>query len=110
MSFIAMTKSGEVQTHRQFRYFHIPECYFPKLNKETVDIQKELKLFPYLKNVVFWDVALCRSCVNRCFRGMCGLHLQGRKIREQEPESARGCRLSHQSETTSHMRIRREGE
>jgi hypothetical protein len=22
-----------------------------------------------MKNVVFWDVALCRSCVNRCFGG-----------------------------------------
>jgi hypothetical protein len=28
-----------------------------------------------MKNVVFWDVALCRSCVN--------LHLQGIKIHEQ---------------------------
>jgi hypothetical protein len=36
-----------------------------------------------MKNVVFWDVALCRSCVNRCFGGTYRLHLQGRKIRER---------------------------
>jgi hypothetical protein len=33
-----------------------------------------------LKNAVFWDVALCRSCVNRRFREMYRLHLQGRII------------------------------
>jgi hypothetical protein len=32
------------------------------------------------KNVVFWDVALFRSCVNRRFGGKYRLHLQGRKI------------------------------
>jgi hypothetical protein len=36
-----------------------------------------------MKNAVFWDVALCRFCVNRRFGGMYHLHLQGRKIREQ---------------------------
>jgi hypothetical protein len=36
-----------------------------------------------MKNVVFWDVALCRSCVNRRFGGMYRIHLQGRKIRER---------------------------
>jgi hypothetical protein len=35
-----------------------------------------------MKNV-FWDVALCRSWVNRRFGGTYRLHLQGRKIREQ---------------------------
>jgi hypothetical protein len=35
-----------------------------------------------MKNVVYWDVALCRSCVNRRFGGTYRLHLQGRKIRE----------------------------
>jgi hypothetical protein len=33
-----------------------------------------------IKNAVFWDVAPCRSCVNRHFRGTYRLHLQGRKI------------------------------
>jgi hypothetical protein len=39
------------------------------------------QLWPVLvmKNAVFWDVAPYTSCVNRCFKGMHGLHLQGRK-------------------------------
>jgi hypothetical protein len=36
-----------------------------------------------MKNVVFWDVAPCRSCVTRRFGGTYRLHLQGRKIRER---------------------------
>jgi hypothetical protein len=36
-----------------------------------------------MKNAVFWDVAPCRSCVNRRFGGMYRLHLQGKKIRER---------------------------
>jgi hypothetical protein len=32
-----------------------------------------------MKNVVFWDVALCRSCVNRRFGETYRLHLQGRR-------------------------------
>jgi hypothetical protein len=36
-----------------------------------------------MKNAVFWDVAPCRSCVNRRFGGTYRLHLQGRKIRER---------------------------
>jgi hypothetical protein len=36
-----------------------------------------------MKTAVFWDVAACRSCVNRPFGGKCRLHLQGRKIRER---------------------------
>jgi hypothetical protein len=36
-----------------------------------------------MKNAIFWDVALCRSCVNRHFRRTYRLHLQGRKICEQ---------------------------
>jgi hypothetical protein len=35
-----------------------------------------------MKNAVFWDVALCTSCVNRRFGGTYRLNLQGRKIRE----------------------------
>jgi hypothetical protein len=37
-----------------------------------------------MKNVVFWDVALCRACVSRSFGGKYSLHLQGRKIPERE--------------------------
>jgi hypothetical protein len=36
-----------------------------------------------MKNVAFWDVAPCRSCVNRRFGGTYRLHLQGRKISER---------------------------
>jgi hypothetical protein len=36
-----------------------------------------------LENAVFWDVAPCRSCVNRRFGGTYRLHLQGRKNRER---------------------------
>jgi hypothetical protein len=42
-----------------------------------------------MKNVVFWDVALCRSCVNRRFRGRYRLHLQGRNIRERGTSMSR---------------------
>jgi hypothetical protein len=37
-----------------------------------------------MKNIVFWDVAPCRSCeLNRRFGVTYRLHLQGRKIRER---------------------------
>jgi hypothetical protein len=36
-----------------------------------------------MKNTVFWDVAPCRSCVNRRFGRIYRLHLSGRKIRER---------------------------
>jgi hypothetical protein len=36
-----------------------------------------------MKNAVFWDVAPCRSCVNRRVGGANRLHLQGRIIRER---------------------------
>jgi hypothetical protein len=32
-----------------------------------------------MKKAVFWDVALCRCGVNRCFGGTYRLHLQGRR-------------------------------
>jgi predicted RNA binding protein YcfA (HicA-like mRNA interferase family) len=43
-----------------------------------------------MKNAVFWDVVPCRSCVNRRFRVMYRLHLQGRKIRERGTSLSRG--------------------
>jgi hypothetical protein len=36
-----------------------------------------------VKDAVFWDVATCRSCVNRRFGGTCRLHPQVRKIHQQ---------------------------
>jgi hypothetical protein len=35
-----------------------------------------------MNNAVFWDVAPCRSCLNRRIGEMYRLHLLGRKIRE----------------------------
>jgi hypothetical protein len=46
------------------------------------DIEKYYEIDSLLKNAVFWDVAPCRSCVNRRFGGTYRLHLQGRKIRK----------------------------
>jgi hypothetical protein len=42
-----------------------------------------------MKNAVIWDVALCSSCVNRCFRGTYCLHIRGRKIRERGTSMSR---------------------
>jgi hypothetical protein len=42
-------------------------------------IWQQRNLCHWLKNAVFWDVALCRSCVNRRFGGTHRLHLQGKK-------------------------------
>jgi hypothetical protein len=53
-----------------------------------------LKVFTAVtkKNAVFWDVALCRSCVNRRLGGTYRLHLQGRKIRERGTIASRWLR------------------
>jgi hypothetical protein len=42
-----------------------------------------------MKNAVFWDVAPCRSSVNRRFGGTYHINLQGRKIRERETSACR---------------------
>jgi hypothetical protein len=78
-----------------------------------------------MKNVVVWDVAPCRSCVNRRFGGTYRLHLQGRKIRERgtsvnrclQPPAHAGSSLAdfstlkmeaiHSSETSVHTRSAR---
>jgi hypothetical protein len=36
-----------------------------------------------MKNVIFWYVGPCSSCVKQSFGGTYRLHLQGRKIRER---------------------------
>jgi hypothetical protein len=51
-----------------------------------------------MKNVVFWDVAPCRSCVNWSFGGKYRLHLQGRKLRERGTNVSR--RLQTELSTT----------
>jgi hypothetical protein len=47
-----------------------------------------------MKNAVFWNVALCRSYVNRRFGGRHYLHLQGRKnlgTKNQREQVAADC-------------------
>jgi hypothetical protein len=51
--------------------------------------KKSFPTIPPLKNAVFWDVALCRSLLNRRFGGTYRLHLQGRKIRERGTTASR---------------------
>jgi hypothetical protein len=56
-----------------------------------------------MKNVVFWDVAPCRYCVNRRFWRMYRLHHHGRKIRE------RGASVSTWLQTTRWFLLRNDG-
>jgi hypothetical protein len=53
-----------------------------------------------MKNAVFWDVAPCRSCLNRRFGVTYRLHLQGRKIRERGTSLRRPL---HPRSTLSHI-------
>jgi hypothetical protein len=48
-----------------------------------------------MKNAVFWDVAPCRSCVNRRFGGTYRLHLEVEKSACEEPARAGGADCSH---------------
>jgi hypothetical protein len=67
--------------------------------RRNSDIRFEVFTAVTMKNAVFWDVALCRSCeLNRCFGGTCRLHLQGRKIRERGTSVSRW--LQSASETS----------
>jgi hypothetical protein len=52
-----------------------------------------------MKNAIFWDVALCRACVNQRFGGTYCLHLQGRTIRERETPKRQS--TQHLHDTTS---------
>jgi hypothetical protein len=58
-----------------------------------------------LKNDVFWDVAPCRSCVNRRFRGMCSLHLQSRKIRERGTSLSRWLHVGNRSISNKSIKV-----
>jgi hypothetical protein len=52
------------------------------VQRRNIDIRFEVSTVVTMKNAAFWDVALCRSYMNRRFRGTYRLHLQGRKIHE----------------------------
>jgi hypothetical protein len=79
----------------------------PRLESHSILRDNNMGSYAYLlikhfkKNVVSWDVAPCRSCVNRCFVGTYRFHLQGRKSASEELAWAGGCRLMHQSKTPS---------
>jgi hypothetical protein len=62
-----------------------------------------------MKNAVFWDVAPCRSCVNRRFGGTYRLHLHGRKICERGTSMSRWLQTEPLVEN-SHLYKNREGE
>jgi hypothetical protein len=60
------------------------DCVNQDANKEISELLKISARFEAftavtMKDIVFWDVALCRSCVNGRFGGTYRLHLQGRK-------------------------------
>jgi hypothetical protein len=55
-----------------------------------------------MKSAVFWDVAPCRSCVNRRFGGTYRLHLQGRKIRERRTSVSRWLQSLQSLNTPAH--------
>jgi hypothetical protein len=53
------------------------------ITKRLLSVTSEVFMAVTMKNVVFWDVAPCRFCVNRCFGGTYHFHLRGREIRER---------------------------
>jgi hypothetical protein len=55
----------------------------------TVRVCSSYEYEQKMKNAVLWDVAPCRSCVNRSFGGTYRLHLQGRKTSERGPSVSR---------------------
>jgi hypothetical protein len=90
---------------------HVLSCTTqrPILNKLTIDVRFEVFTAVTVKNDVFWDVAPCRSCVNRCFGEMYRLHLQGRKIHERGTSVSRWLKMEaiRSSETSVHTRSTR---
>jgi hypothetical protein len=61
-----------------------------------------------LKNVVFWDVTLCRSWVTNVSEERIASIFRVEKSSSWKPASTGGCRLSLQSEITSYIRTRKE--
>jgi hypothetical protein len=67
-----------IQRGMSLTFFH---TFLEPLWKKKRHISFEVFTMVTMKNAIFWDVAPCRSCVNRLFGGTYRLHLQGRKIR-----------------------------
>jgi hypothetical protein len=57
------------------------------------------EVFTAMKNAVFWDVALCRSCANRRFGETYPIHLQGRGATFQKTIFFILCRISKSTQT-----------
>jgi hypothetical protein len=79
----------------------------------SVYVRSEVCTAANMKNIVFWVVILCTSCVNRRFGEIYRLHLQGRKFLVPEffyPEDGRETLLrnvgSHKIYTAPHPRSR----
>jgi hypothetical protein len=82
--------SAPVRTNCSFKFVtrsHAetwPWNYQRMCGLEILSLTNKKPLTFLLMNVVFWDVVLCRSCVNRRFGGTYRFHLQGRTIRKRE--------------------------
>jgi hypothetical protein len=63
-----------------FKHLNSP---FNRARGTWIGNNPERDIMKLMKNAVFWDVAPCRSCVNRHFGGTHRLHLQRRKLRER---------------------------
>jgi hypothetical protein len=62
-----------------------------------------------MNNAVIWDVAPCRSCVNRHFGGKHRLYLQDRKIRERGTSVSRWLQTEPPVENTQLYKNRKGG-
>jgi hypothetical protein len=75
---ISMSKSGNIlEVKRSIVDYNI--C---NLQNNAYNVRFEAFTAVTMKNVVFWDVALCRTWVDRRFGGTYLLDLQGGMIRE----------------------------
>jgi hypothetical protein len=90
LDFIILTvKSKNYETFVLYSFLSLPNFQLqvfssvPSSQTPSVYVKFEVFIAVTMKNTVFWDVAPCRSCLNRCFGGTCRLHLQGTKIHER---------------------------
>jgi hypothetical protein len=70
----------EVENHKEKYLQHVQRMgghKIPKLYVQQSDWKFEVFTAVTMKNVVFWDVTLCKYFVNRCFGWTFRLHLQG---------------------------------
>jgi hypothetical protein len=92
---IELTNMYVLQISRFIIFLHI-RYYFGHIILFSIELMNmciyvrfEIFTAVTMKNSFFWDVAPCRSCLNRRFGGTYRHHLQGRKIRERETSVSR---------------------